>query len=262
LICLGLSCLPTGTNFNDRYEPASDLPSSPVSARLRARLDGLTLCAQSNVSYDVDHFTVSRENFCANTFSYDSSIYTIFRVQSTLPVNITVLRGTMDYSSIYLPGYYFVLAWSDSDDILISVTPSFPANGLFIRYSASVSCGPPQSPNDYDMSVDFGPVVQDPSPPVVQLGTHFYRLVPRLVTHAEAVQLAAADTYLNMSGHLVTVTSAQENAFLLSYLQNFTLSSAVWMGASNNFSGARDVVQWVGGPELRVPLLYFRVDFS
>lgn len=71
---------------------------------------------------------------------------------------------------------------------------------------------------------------------------HFYQLIPENITWEEARVAAAAMTFNGFTGHLATLTSAEENAFL-----NTTFNTTGWIGlfqpdGSNEPDGG---FQWV-----------------
>lgn len=73
---------------------------------------------------------------------------------------------------------------------------------------------------------------------------HFYELVTTPLTFDQASAAAQASTFMGVSGHLVTITSAAEQAFLDTL--NPTNIDA-WIGASD--TDHEGVFEWVTGPE-------------
>lgn len=72
---------------------------------------------------------------------------------------------------------------------------------------------------------------------------HYYEFVTASgISWTDAKNAAEARTFLGMQGYLVTVTSAEENAFVSS-----KLAGQGWMGASD--AGAEGDWRWVTGPE-------------
>lgn len=72
---------------------------------------------------------------------------------------------------------------------------------------------------------------------------HFYRYFPSAgIDWADANAAANASTYFGLQGYLVTITSAEENDFAFSKIQN-----QGWIGASDD--AVEGVWQWVTGPE-------------
>ena len=71
---------------------------------------------------------------------------------------------------------------------------------------------------------------------------HYYEYFDSAVTWGDAVTAAAAKSFNGMQGYLVTITSADEQAFLMS--QNWGLS---WAGGSDN--GDEGIWTWRTGPE-------------
>ena len=78
---------------------------------------------------------------------------------------------------------------------------------------------------------------------------HYYEVVSATKTWSQAKALAAASTYEGLTGYLVTITSAGENAFIKA-----KVNANSWIGASddNNETTGTTVEghwQWVTGPE-------------
>ena len=78
---------------------------------------------------------------------------------------------------------------------------------------------------------------------------HYYEVVSATKTWSQAKVLAAASTYEGLTGYLVTITSAGENAFIKA-----KVNANSWIGASddNNETTGTTVEghwQWVTGPE-------------
>lgn len=72
---------------------------------------------------------------------------------------------------------------------------------------------------------------------------HFYRYFPSAgIDWADANTAANASTYFGLQGYLVTITSAEENAFAFGKIQN-----QGWIGSSDDTT--EGVWQWVTGPE-------------
>ncbi len=67
------------------------------------------------------------------------------------------------------------------------------------------------------------------------------------LTWVEARDAAAAMQFLGTNGHLVTITSAEENDFLLANFETTGAPRLGYIGASD--AGAEGVWQWVVGPE-------------
>ena len=80
------------------------------------------------------------------------------------------------------------------------------------------------------------------SPPegYVEFNGHYYTYVKGLFTYAEAEAAAAT-----AGGHLATITSAEENAFLASLIAGKDLGA--WLGG--NDAGTEGQWQWTQGPE-------------
>ncbi len=82
-------------------------------------------------------------------------------------------------------------------------------------------------------------------------GNNFYEVVNTAVTWTEAFNAAAAKSYNGVNGHLVTVSSAGEQAFLTN-LTKYAVSTgwdnqSIWLAASD--ASAEGVWKWVAGPE-------------
>jgi len=73
-------------------------------------------------------------------------------------------------------------------------------------------------------------------------GDHYYEFVTTNITWTAARAAAAARTFNGLTGYLLTVTSAGENAFIAS-----KLTATGWMGASD--AATEGIWRWVTGPE-------------
>jgi len=78
---------------------------------------------------------------------------------------------------------------------------------------------------------------------------HYYEVVSATKTWSQAKTLAAASTYEGLTGYLVTITSAGENAFIKE-----KVSANSWIGASDDNDETTGTTveghwQWVTGPE-------------
>jgi len=73
-------------------------------------------------------------------------------------------------------------------------------------------------------------------------GDHYYEFVTASTTWTAARAAAAARTFSGLTGYLLTVTSAGENAFIAS-----KLTATGWMGGSD--AGSEGTWRWVTGPE-------------
>jgi hypothetical protein len=93
------------------------------------------------------------------------------------------------------------------------------------------------------------------SPPVLWTGNcHYYQFIPGTPTWPEARAAALARTYLGVPGHLVSITSAAENAFLISTFNTGQPSQGAWIGG---YEPADDGVwRWADGPEAGVQFSY------
>ncbi len=69
---------------------------------------------------------------------------------------------------------------------------------------------------------------------------HFYNMVHSKLSWTEAVTAAAATAYNGMQGHLVTISSQEENDYVASLIG----SNNVWLGM---YRGAYDVWAWETG---------------
>ena len=82
---------------------------------------------------------------------------------------------------------------------------------------------------------------------------HYYELIVGTFSFAESLAAAESSTYLGLTGHLVTITSAEEQAFLDgafgsdSTNDSELAASIYWIGASD--SGTEGEWRWVSGPE-------------
>ncbi len=72
---------------------------------------------------------------------------------------------------------------------------------------------------------------------------NFYRYVPTGATWADAATAAAATAWNGRTGHLATITSADENTFVAGLVGG----ASAWLGGSD--SAAEGVWRWTAGPE-------------
>lgn len=75
---------------------------------------------------------------------------------------------------------------------------------------------------------------------------HFYEYVPGIFSWSEARDAAAARTFQGRPGHLVTISSAEENAFVANAFDAESNQFA-WIGASDE--AVEGEWRWVVGPE-------------
>lgn len=82
---------------------------------------------------------------------------------------------------------------------------------------------------------------------------HWYEFVSTTKSWTNALADASSSTFMGMTGHLVTITDAAENAFVLSV----TNGARAWIGATDldAFSSEGNFV-WAAGPEAGTPLAY------
>ncbi len=73
---------------------------------------------------------------------------------------------------------------------------------------------------------------------------HFYEFVAASLTWNEAKTAASAKTYYGLQGYLATVTSAEENTFIMNKIST---SGQPWLGGSDN--ATEGTWLWVTGPE-------------
>jgi hypothetical protein len=91
----------------------------------------------------------------------------------------------------------------------------------------------------------FGAAAQ--AAPILNPGNgNHYEFVPGNLTWGAANSAASGMTFLGQPGHLVTITSASENSFLLANFGTGQNSNGAWIGGQG-FPG--NVWRWVGGPE-------------
>ncbi|MFN7677264.1 MAG: lectin-like protein, partial [Cyanobacteriota bacterium] len=76
------------------------------------------------------------------------------------------------------------------------------------------------------------------------LNGHWYRYLPGAMTWDQARTAAAASRFLDRQGYVVTITSAQEQAFLRSMFGSYF---SAWIGASD--AAEEGTWRWVDGPE-------------
>ena len=79
---------------------------------------------------------------------------------------------------------------------------------------------------------------------------HWYELVTAPLSFGDAVVEASTRTHLGLGGHLVTITSADENAFV----HGLTGGGAAWLGASD--AAVEGEWRWMSGPEAGQLLTY------
>ena len=79
---------------------------------------------------------------------------------------------------------------------------------------------------------------------------HWYELVSTPLSFGNAVAEASTRTHLGLGGHLVTITSADENAFV----HGLTGGGAAWLGASD--AAVEGEWRWASGPEAGDLLTY------
>lgn len=73
---------------------------------------------------------------------------------------------------------------------------------------------------------------------------HYYEFINSRVTASAALAAAEAATYMGRQGHLVTITSAAEQAFLNGLN---TSNTRYWLGGSDRET--EGVWKWISGPE-------------
>ncbi|WP_116132367.1 lectin-like protein [Tropicimonas sp. IMCC34043] len=76
---------------------------------------------------------------------------------------------------------------------------------------------------------------------------HWYDFVPSWGSYSTALNAAAASEYDGMSGYLVTITSAEENAFVRGIAKFYGSSPTVYIAASDSASEGN--WSWQAGPE-------------
>ena len=80
----------------------------------------------------------------------------------------------------------------------------------------------------------------------ITFGNNAYEFIPVIgLTFAQANTAAQAATFQGVSGHLVTILSAAENAFVMSLITS--VQDSVWIGASD--AAAEGVWRWVTGEQ-------------
>lgn len=82
---------------------------------------------------------------------------------------------------------------------------------------------------------------------------HYYDFISSPVNWATALANSAASTHLGLQGYLVTITSAEEQAFITNSITPST-DTVTWMSASDSASEGTYV--WQAGPEAGDVLTY------
>lgn len=89
-----------------------------------------------------------------------------------------------------------------------------------------------------------------PAQAPIQFGTNFYEFVPASgMTWQTAATAAASRTWLGRAGHLATITSAAENAFLAANFATYATTVGIWLGGQVDATGAG---RWSVGPDAGV----------
>ncbi|GEO07109.1 hypothetical protein AAE02nite_47730 [Adhaeribacter aerolatus] len=85
---------------------------------------------------------------------------------------------------------------------------------------------------------------------------HYYEVIPvnAQLSWQDAMAQVGARSYNGQKGYLATVTSAEENEYIRQKLENSSLGSSAWLGASD--ATAEGTWRWVAGPEAGTPLSY------
>jgi uncharacterized delta-60 repeat protein len=100
-------------------------------------------------------------------------------------------------------------------------------------------------------TVNITAVEDPPVPEVYEYNGHYYQVINEAVTWQEAMDLAAGSTYEGVEGHLVTVTSAGEQAFVTNLVKEHVTTgwdgSSIWLAASD--AQEEGVWRWMAGPE-------------
>lgn len=80
---------------------------------------------------------------------------------------------------------------------------------------------------------------------------HYYDVIVEQLTWEEAKQIAEDLSYLGRPGHLATINSAEENAFLTEYALGFSEQASYWLGGFQpmNSEEPGGEWQWVTGEE-------------
>jgi hypothetical protein len=79
---------------------------------------------------------------------------------------------------------------------------------------------------------------------------HYYDFVEGGFGFAAALTDAASQVYLGASGHLVTITSASENDFIVNTFLRPASADFAWIAGSD--AASEGVWRWVAGPEAGV----------
>ncbi|MEM7471163.1 MAG: C-type lectin domain-containing protein [Pseudomonadota bacterium] len=72
---------------------------------------------------------------------------------------------------------------------------------------------------------------------------HYYEIITTRMTFDDAKAFATAQSHNGLQGHLATITSAEENAFI------YALTGRHWTWTAGERIGRNNQFQWVQGPE-------------
>lgn len=76
---------------------------------------------------------------------------------------------------------------------------------------------------------------------------HYYEYISTSVDFAGALSQAGSLTHMGLQGHLATVTSTGEDAFIASLRSGSGINSAYWLAGSDAVT--EGTWQWIAGPE-------------
>lgn len=234
----------------DRFEP-NDAPDQAIEVAAGVTYERLTVCGGGAAPGDQDYyqvvtcpdfthirvFTLALNGVRLQPVDYDQDDWTV--LQASNGAHHLAFWNTPPNSTVK-----FLVAASGLQAAL-ALGPALP-------YRMDIACG---KLDQFDIPNITNTGEKKKAPPVVQLGSHFYRFVTAMATFADAVAAAGSSSYQGLAGHMVTVGSAEESALVTGLLQNYSSAMGMWLGASRSESVYPVIFSWTSGPERGIPLL-------